>query len=531
MRTRSTALGPWLLAAALSVAGHAATLYWDPDGNSGDGADGGSGTWSGSVWWNGSAYVAGATTDDYVVGGTAGTVTNSASKTVSTLRVSTGGYTIGTSEIVISSSATTAFTLDPGMALNLNSRIRNTGAAVGMTIGSGSTVTYGATGGIGNSGLGGAVYGGGTLVLNSGGFYLSISSTTANRITGAGTTVRAGMADPFVFGFLRVESGGTLDLSNRTQGDITGATTTTDLLGLTVTDSGSQYLGGGTASRLSIRGSTSGGSTSMGTLNVLSGATFDTGGGWVGIFSTNIDGGDLVVSGASSLALGSGKLLLGYAPGGTGTDTQAVNLTLSGGGSITGVGGGVIELTRNNAAAKTRTITVADDVAGTDFTISAAIADGVQAGSGLRKTGAGTLLLGGTNSYTGLTTVAAGTLKLSGTLATSKIAIDPGATMTGGSGTIVFSPGDVIDVNGTLDLNGMFFDFGALGAPTSPLTLLDYSGGGSILNLAGLTYTAGWTVTDTGSGLAGVVPEPGTLGLLATAGLALARRRRPRARD
>ncbi len=525
MSTRNSFALASLCAALLAAAAQAATIHWDPDGT--QPTSGGTGTWTGNVWYDGSSYVAGATTDDYAISAGAGTITNSTSHTVNSLRVSVGGYTIsGGGSLIISNAAAGAFTLDPGLTLNLNSRIYYASGTLSLVIGAGSTVNYDSGQLLGTGTWGATLSGGGALTMKSGGFRTTAVGG-ASKISGSGTALLAEMdhAVQNSSGFLSVESSGTYDLNNRLQGDISGATWS-GLLALTVTGSGSRVLGGGTDSRLTImaRGTSAG--TDYGKLSVLSSGTLDTEGGWVGVFSTGADDSDLVVSGGGAIVLGAGRMVLGYTNTGTGSDTKTISLSLSGGGSISGTAASTMALTQNNATAKTRTITVADDTTGTDFTISAGIVDGTQAGSGITKAGAGALMLSGINTYTGLTTVSAGTLQLSGSLATSKIIVN--ATMTGGSGTINFTPGDVIDVNGTMDLAGVFFDLSGLNVPIgTPVTLLNYLDG-NISNFAGLTFTPGWQVTnDTGADLLiGVLPEPASLALLALASLALPRRRK-----
>jgi fibronectin-binding autotransporter adhesin len=97
-----------------------------------------------------------------------------------------------------------------------------------------------------------------------------------------------------------------------------------------------------------------------------------------------------------------------------------------------GSGGGLVT---NSAARAPVTLTV--NPAGGSTTFSGAIADGA-GGISLTKTGAGTQVLGGTNTYTGPTTVAGGTLVINGSV-TSPVTVSGGTL--GGTGTIV---GDVV---------------------------------------------------------------------------------------
>lgn len=97
------------------------------------------------------------------------------------------------------------------------------------------------------------------------------------------------------------------------------------------------------------------------------------------------------------------------------------------------------------------------------------------AGGGLLKTGAGTLTLGGVNSYPGTTTVEQGCLRLSGGLA-GPVAVASGASLTGGGvigGAVevaagaVLSPcaGSTLKVRGDVEIQGTFVaDAGSGGA-------------------------------------------------------------------
>jgi len=92
-------------------------------------------------------------------------------------------------------------------------------------------------------------------------------------------------------------------------------------------------------------------------------------------------------------------------------------------------GGGTI--TFNPAAGETQTI--ADGIADQTGSGGTGPDEGVAA---LAKNGAGTLVLGGTNTYSGLTTVSAGTLIVNGSTGPSnQLVVEAGATL-GGSGTI-----------------------------------------------------------------------------------------------
>jgi autotransporter-associated beta strand protein len=99
---------------------------------------------------------------------------------------------------------------------------------------------------------------------------------------------------------------------------------------------------------------------------------------------------------------------------------------------------------------------VADNAAGTDLDVTAALRDGhgttgtfPRVASGLVKTGAGAMRLGATNAYSGLTTVSNGVLLVDGVLAASGVNVDVDGIL-GGSGSVLqpvycdgtVSPGD-----------------------------------------------------------------------------------------
>jgi len=110
---------------------------------------------------------------------------------------------------------------------------------------------------------------------------------------------------------------------------------------------------------------------------------------------------------------------------------------------------------RTDFGAFTQMIDVADGAAATDLLISANI-NQVTAAGGITKSGAGTMVLSGTNTYTGATTVSAGKLVSSGSTATGSITVQAGAKFEF-SGTSPYV--GTINVNaGTLTLNNAVID-------------------------------------------------------------------------
>lgn len=233
------------------------------------------------------------------------------------------------------------------------------------------------------------------------------------------------------------------------------------------------------------------------------------------------------------------------------------------------------------AAGGTRAFNVADATgnATADLIISTAVKNAYISGNltNLEKTGVGTMVLSGANTYTGSTTVTAGTLLINGnsTAANGAVSVASGATL-GGNGTIGGattvlgdlrpgnSPGDLTFLNGlTLESSAnTTMEIAGTGAGqfdrllvTGQLTF----GGTLTLNNTGYTATYGnsvdlfnWTTTtgnfsaitgtDLGGGLSWdtsslytdgvitVIPEPTTWALLAGSltVLMVLRRRRSR---
>ena len=232
--------------------------------------------------------------------------------------------------------------------------------------------------------------------------------------------------------------------------------------------------------------------TDLGTL-VLSGANIYTGG-------TQISGGTLSISSDGNLGAASGDVTL---DGGT-LETTASFATSR-----------AFAITANNGAIQTDT--------GTTYTVNSAIADAtVGTPGGLTKTGDGTLVLTGTNTYSGGTFLNAGTILIgnasalgASTLAmadgtmldfTSSFSITNAVTLTGAP-TINVAPGL------TETLTGLIND--GAGAGTLNLT-----GAGTLILIADNTYSGGTTI-NTGTlqlgnggstgGIVGNVANDGTL--------------------
>lgn len=125
---------------------------------------------------------------------------------------------------------------------------------------------------------------------------------------------------------------------------------------------------------------------------------------------------------------------------------------------------------------------VADGAAATDLLVSAAVTE-ASGGMGIAKSGAGTMVLSGSNNYTGATTVSAGTLLISGSLGNSAVSVATNATV-GGSGTI----------SGNLSFGvDSFFDIFTAVSGNDPLAVtgtVSFGGGFGIDNLTGVDWAS-----------------------------------------
>ena len=461
----------------------------------------------------------------------AGTLTLSGNNTYS------GGTTLNAGTIILGSDAalgTGGLTLGGDAALESSDDARSVSNAIALG-GNGLTV-WGAS----NLALGGVVSGTGSLTKSgTGTLTLSGVNTYSGVTTIDGGTVSVGaVANLGAAGSGLTFGGGTLHLTNAIDltDDITliarGGTFDSDLSntfsGIISGPGGLVKQGTGT---LTLTGTnTYSGWTTLnaGTIVLGADAALGTGGlalGGDAALQSNddarsisnaiaTDGNGLTVSGASNLALdgvvsGSGSL----SKTGTGTLTLSGTNIYSGG---TTLNGGTLSLA-NSSALGTGGITVlgstidyADglDIANTidlqnDVTLNVSTGTATQSGAigetggswGIIKTGAGTLILSGTNTYTGGTTINAGTLYLgSGGTILGPITLN-GGTMQYGSGNATDYSGCFSTAAGqqyNIDTNGEDVILGC--ALVSSGGSLTKSGIGTLTLTGTNTYDGGTTV-------------------------------------
>lgn len=220
---------------------------------------------------------------------------------------------------------------------------------------------------------------------------------------------------------------------------------------------------------------------------------------------TWLEAGGLIA--ATDTALGTGTLSLApnttFLSGGTGNRTIANNITLLSGGGIV----------------------IGNPNAGTNFTLSGAIS-----GTGFTKTGAGTLILTGTNSYSGGTTVSAGILQvgsgsLAGSLGSGGVAINAGTTLVFDSSAsqnvanVLSGAGSLIKRgSGTLTLSGTNSFTGAVSLNGGSLQL---NGGSSIGDLAAVSLATGTNLGVSSNETIGSLSGAGTVVLQSDAVLTI----------
>ncbi|WP_454918250.1 autotransporter-associated beta strand repeat-containing protein [Xanthobacter sediminis] len=320
--------------------------------------------------------------------------------------------------------------------------------------------------------LAGAIGGSGALDKQGAGTLLIGTNTYSGATNvGAGTLNIAGGSSLSDTARLRVAAGAALNLTDadETVGSLAGGGAV-GLNGHCLTTGGD-----GTSSTFSgsITGSGCLAKTGAGTLTLTGDSDYDGG--------TTVSGGTVRVSGAG--ALGTGPLAL-QGPGtlrasNTFTDARAISLT-----PVDGAGGGTFEVD------DTKTLTLAGAIAGL---------------GNLAKTGTGTLIIGGANSYKGATNVNAGTL-----IATGGQAIgDTSAVNVAAKATFILRGNETVGSiagAGALVLDGARLTTGGDNASTTYAGAIGGPGGltksgTGRLTLTGASTYAGDTLV-TGGGLA-----------------------------
>ena len=347
----------------------------------------------------------------------------------------------------------------------------------GTSLGSG-TVTVGSTGNVGTLDLNGQ-----TEVVDG----LATAGTAASQIitdgvvtastldfTGSGTSTYGGVIQNGTGNVAVTVGSGTLSLG--------GANTYT---GATAINGGTLNLTGSLASGTTVAVGTAGTLTGTGTAN---GNATVTGNGIINLSGAGNIVGTLGATGGNWNGAGSVGTSVTQQTSGTFTIGAGANLTTP-----------TLNVSGGSLASGSATSTLTGSLNYTSATSSTF--GGVIAGAGKTVTmnsagGAGTLTLGGVNTYTGATTVTAGTLQLNGTLGSGGgTAISSGATLSEGAAGIIAGTSSVTVTAGTTTLAGTNTYTGATAINGGTLNLT-----GSVA--AGSTVAVGTAGTLTGTGTA-----------------------------
>ncbi|MBN8459352.1 MAG: autotransporter-associated beta strand repeat-containing protein [Verrucomicrobia bacterium] len=390
-----------------------------------------------------------------------------------------------------------------------------------------------------------------------------INGTTT--VTGGVTSTISAQQVTLSGGVFQVDAGSTLDFTGSTR----AGSLTKNGAGTMKFSGWQSYTGGTTINNgtLEVAGQNGGNGWLRGAVTVNAGGTLKftggdgTGFGWNSpVTSLAINGGTFDAAGGSHVGFGA-YMTMALNNGGTISGNGQWNgdglLGFSSSGDSTNTMNGSWVLRADNGA--NHTFNVADGAAAVDLQVNANLSDQYPevwwvSASALVKTGAGTMVLAGNNTYNGATVVSAGCLLVTGALGETAVNVGSNATV-GGSGTIagtlsfgvdsffdIFSAvvgNDPLGVNGTVlfgsgfgidNLTGIDWDSVAPGTYTLISSTQDFSTAGLDNWESGAAVSVGTmgksAYFENGSLKLTVVPEPATALLGGMSMLMLLRRRR-----
>lgn len=368
-------VGLWLICCSSDL--RAAVFTWNGQSSTSGPSDG-SGTWNTAggnrVWWNGTSRVSWSNGHDAIFGSTtlgAYTITIGANLTVQSLTFNLSTYTLASSSRTL--------TLSSG-----NTTVASGGSAI---------IDQAISGGSGFTKLGA-----GTLTLGGANNYSGATTISAGtlRLT-LGTAIPDSSA-------VSLGAGATFDLNDNSEtvGSLSGA--------------GDLSLGSGLLTTGGLNSST----THSGVISGTGGRLTKVGTGTLTLGGANTYTGGTTIS-AGTLALGASERL---------ADTGAISISSGAAFSLGGFYETIGALSgTGNVNLGTGNLTAGGNNSSTTHS-------GVISGTGgLTKTGTGTFILAGNNTYTGPTTVNAGVLRVAGITAGTTFTVNNGGTVSG-TGTI-----------------------------------------------------------------------------------------------
>lgn len=397
-----------------------------------------------------------------------------------------------------------------------------------------------------NGGTGTMVVSGGSLTFDGG---TSIDAGGTLTISGSTSYTLAGM---YIDGAFQLDGGvvtGTSQGGIGGYGEVGSATVNSG----TWTQSGDMSVGIGSGTLTVNGGSVSFGETIIGlygdgTINVTGGTLEHTGGVTLGGYeymggfysgtgNISVSGGLLSTSGTLTMAAGNGVASLSVSGSAGNRGTLSTPRIVKGTGTATiNINGGILQARANESdflsGFAAGEVTIGEEGAIVDTqAFSVGIATALSGTGGLTKVGSGTLALSGSNTFTGDTEVSEGTLLLT---AGSELRFVIGD---GDASNQILGTG-ILELDGTLrlDISGLTASSGTWNLVAAGSLTETYGASFGVAFVGGPAFTSdglgnytsgGWTYSQSTGNLT-LVPEPGTAGLLALGGIALALSRRRR---